>query len=271
MSKWSRFKKFCVISISVLSAYILLVVLIDIFGPESEDTQQAHLPTPIVSSTLSSSAKPIPTAAPVTREWTATELAECDTSTLKKQVEASESTEELLSDCEVAWFLAQMDTTATVSEMPAQDRSLFTEQTEILESISQAIDKVYADKVIDRDEFVLMCSVAPQWIDHIQGVRHYIESMGRSGLKGLEIDVIRNDRVVSKIYDACIQGDLLLADPTIPSDSSTPDASVPEDPSATEDELFRELQKDPCFRGRVPSVFGQGWTYLWDTECQMSN
>lgn len=210
-------------------------------------------------------------ATPVPREWTAAELAECDTSTLKRQMEASESAGELLSDCEVALFQVQMETVATIDEMPAQGRAGLTEQTKLLELIDQAFDTIIADKVIDREELALTCSVVPQWVDQVQGAGRYIASLGRSDLKGLEVDLIRSERILSEFYDACVQSGLLSADPTTPSASSTPDTSVLEDPLATEDEIFREFQKDPCFRGRVPSFSGQGWTYLWDTECQMRN
>ena len=219
-------------------------------------------------------------ATPVPREWTAAELAECDTSTLKRQRETSASTGELLSDCEVAFFLAQTDTSVAIIEMQAQDKALLTEQLEFLEAIDSAINRVQADKVVDQDEFAFMCSVAPQWIEQVRGFDRYIASLGRSDLQGLEVDVIRKDRIVSEIYDACVQNGLLSAGlagqpTTIPLNSSPasskPDASVLNDPSSTEEEIFKEVQKDPCFRGRVPSATGSGWTYLWDIECQMNN
>lgn len=124
-------------------------------------------------------------ATPVPREWTAVELAECDTSTLKRQVETSESTGELLSDCEVAFSLAQLETSVAIIEMPAQGRAAPEEHMEILVAIDQAVEKTQTDNVIDLDEYMSMCSVVPQWTEQVQGVSRYLASLGSSDLPGV--------------------------------------------------------------------------------------
>ena len=161
---------------------------------------------------------------PVPREWTAAELADCDTSTLKRQLATtlnrqeatSESTEELLSDCEVGFSIAQLETLGTIDGMPDRARSVLDEQMELVESIGQGFIRILADNVIDRDELIFMCSVVPQWIEQLEGVDRYIESLGRSDLQGLEIDVIKTQKLVSETYGACVQDGLLSEDLSTP-------------------------------------------------------
>ena len=67
------------------------------------------IPLPVATPT----SIPVPTTTPniptpLQKEWTTAELVECDTTTLKRQLETSKSTEKLLSDCEVALFLKHL-------------------------------------------------------------------------------------------------------------------------------------------------------------------
>ena len=136
------------------------------------------------------------------RVWRAEELVECDTSNLNRQLDG-EDTGELLSDCEVAVFTAQLETLSQVDRLPVARQTEFFNHLENLEAISESAEEIYADKVIDSEEYSLSCFILPQWDEHIHAAKSWLVIQNNDALLGFETDIVRAEQFIDGMREAC--------------------------------------------------------------------
>ena len=136
------------------------------------------------------------------RVWRAEELVECDTVNLNRQLDG-EDTGEPLSDCEVAVFAAQLETLSEVDKLPLARQTEFFDHIENLEAISQKAEEIYADKVIDSEEYSLSCFVFPQWDDHVHAAKRWLVTQNNEALLGFETDIVRTEQFIDRMREAC--------------------------------------------------------------------
>ena len=221
-------------------------------------------------------------ATPVPREWTVEELAACDAR------ERDDS--DLMQDCEVALFLAQIDG----GELLRQDERLRW-HLESLSAIDDVIDRSQEDRVISMDEGAFICSVLPQWENQVEAASDYVEALERNDTVAAEVDILRMHWFLDALREPCNSGAQQLsmplqaaarpltrtAEPTptqTPSRASAPTGTpipigaevLPVVIGQTWDEAqTEELKRDPCVVS--VSTDSRGWTsVIWNTDCQLN-
>ena len=134
--------------------------------------------------------------------------------------------------------------------------------------------EIIADDEFDFEEMKEVCAMAPQWIAQLTAARDFVAGFREEYPQVSESDMVL-DRLgleAEKGLTAALAMEeageescrLLLLLP-----STRPTPAPAESSGGAEEEAYRQALADPCFRGRVPSRTGTGWTYLWDTECQL--
>lgn len=227
-------------------------------------------------------------ATPVPREWTIKELGECDG---RERVDPN-----LMQDCEVALFQAQMDGV----ELYMQDETLRW-HLENLGAIDDVIERSQEDRVISTDESAFICSVLPQWEKQLEAASDYVEGLGRDDTVAAEGDILRMRSLLYRLREPCNNGGQqpsmspigATRPPTrtpepVPTPKPLPTEMLSRDsvPLGTPTPLgaevltvvigqtfweaqTEELKRDPCVVS--VSTDSRGWrTVLWNIECQLN-
>ena len=232
---------------------VIIGSLVDIDETVEESTSTLELTTP-----------------PITEEkrlWTVAELADCDASILKFQMESDGPTNTQASDCEVELLSRQLETLSTMRSLPAAQGVEIKKHFDTISAMRQSIDQIAEDKVVDREEFSHICFVYDQWDSQLEAAKTYITSLNRNDLMGLEVDIERLRRVVSTLPGECGQTVQPAVNSDLPSEQNNRRnddlRQLVIDKVGGDEELADEILNDPCFRGIGPLGF------IWDMDCQM--
>ena len=175
--------------------FIFLIVLGAIIG----DTEPEP-PTPSVGES-EATIEPITTlaespkkgnATPEPKEWTVEELADCDTSALKRQSDSGTNpTGAKSSACEIALVSAQLKTlTAMREELQPSESARMMMHFENTSAMFNYLEQLSGDRVLDKREIESFCYVLPQQETQLQEATDYIYSLGVRDLQCIELDVL---------------------------------------------------------------------------------
>ena len=132
-------------------------------------------------------------ATPVPREWTVEDLADCDPK--------DRNDPDLMSDCEVALSLAQLDSMA-LYEADAE----FRRYVDGLGSIDSAINGLMDDRALTSDEGAYLCEVNEQWEQVVKDAADYVGHLERDDTVGIEVEILRTRRFLAGIEESCGSG-----------------------------------------------------------------
>ena len=156
-------------------------------------------PAPRVSAIPTVTITPTPS-----RVWTAQELVDCDTTTLRRQLDDRARPGELLSGCEVALFNAQLRFGVLISEesnLSRAERAELLEHVANLEEIQQELDDMGSPR--QYSDVLISCRLLPNWTETVQGAVDYIAANPREELLGWEVEVLRYQRFIKETTAIC--------------------------------------------------------------------
>ena len=141
------------------------------------------------------------TPTPTPRTWTAQELLNCDKTTLNRQLDGRALPGELLSECELAFYAAQLHLAAIAEdELTPSDHARLLEHlanlAEIHQEVASHLEPTYANVVYS-------CSLLPKWLSWIQAAEVHFESLGRTDLLAYEVEVLSNQVFINGIEETC--------------------------------------------------------------------
>lgn len=175
------------------------------------DAPIVSVPTAVPASptTLASTPPPVrPTPTQTPSEslttYTAEELLDCDTTTLARQQQGRSLPGELLSDCEVALQLAQLN---TVGFLLPEDTPLSQEQHAMLMEHVGNVDELDREisslDIKNNQDLKLVCRDIPAWSEQVQEANTYRKSLAAPELLGWEIDLVRMLRYLNGMEKVC--------------------------------------------------------------------
>ena len=129
-------------------------------------------------------------ATPVPRDWTAEELLACDPKDRKYP--------DLMSDCEVALYLAQI----AGSSLYESDSEL-RKHAASLSTIDSVIDGLMEDLALTPDEGAYLCEVREQWEGVVRDAAVYVASLASSDTLGFEVEILRVRMFLDEAAVAC--------------------------------------------------------------------
>ena len=180
-----------------LGLLIALGAVLNATTEPATDVEQVQVtipPTPIPSTPVK-----LPEAAPTpVVEWTAADLIKCDATTLFQQMRGeSPPSKELLSDCEVALFTAQVETLDLMeNQLTDAERAIMERYRAQLDQIYEAQARANEDGVITEAESEYLCEVAPQQAEQMSEALDYARELN---LLGLEVDFLRSVLHLAKV------------------------------------------------------------------------
>ncbi len=191
-------KRIAIVVVGIVGALIFLVVVLGILGSLLDGGE-------VVQESISTPVGIVHQTAQEERIWTVAELVDCDTSTLKFQIQATTATNTRASDCEVELMSRQLETLAAMDGFPSTQKVAVKEHFDIISAMFKSLEQISEDKVIDKQELSYICFVHVQWGNQLQAAEEYIGSLNRDDLVGLEVDIEKLRRVVSTMPDSCGQ------------------------------------------------------------------
>ena len=138
------------------------------------------------------------------RVWTASELMDCDTTTLRRQLDDRARPGELLSDCETALYIAQLQfglLTSAESDLSRAERAELLEHVANVEELQREVGNMKPPQ--GRAELLIACGRGPDWAEAVQGAVDYIAANPRAELLGWEVEVLRYQRFVNETTAIC--------------------------------------------------------------------
>ena len=261
-----------ILGIIIIIGFVLLLSIItrlidtDNEPPPQNTTNTSPLrPSPIPKSSFILSSPTAVSSYPQDKVWTTQELVDCNTTTLNEQL-SSNDRNSLLSECEVAYYLAELALIAELDERPRNGDFMIRVHVDNVDAIGDSIREISEDRVFDKSEVEFICFALPQWQAHIKNATDYIATDSNpQRLQALEVSMVKISEPITAAEKLCV------ITPTPISIKPTKAKEKPNiTPGMTDDEIYKELRKAPCFLGRVKTISGS-WAYQWDTECQMND
>lgn len=143
--------------------------------------------TPVVTSTPVSTLEPPPTE----RLWTVEELAECDPPPPEGQ----------MTDCQVALMLEWLSSSEQEAALGSEDAALLVVYQQRWELADTMLRTVYEDGLVTAAEAQALCSAPLQ--QHYVGLAEAREFARQHGLRGHEINYLRQQQAISQVQAAC--------------------------------------------------------------------
>ena len=142
------------------------------------------------------------TPTPVPTPWLVEDLVACDTTTLARQMRG-ETTNKLLSDCEVAVSVAQLNTAGALHELPPEESSYIMPLLDKLDRIPPQMRRIFEDAAVDSREIAYLCEVLPQWEANAMAIREWLEGRDPVEWQAVMMDIVRLENVARDVSSAC--------------------------------------------------------------------
>ena len=139
-------------------------------------------------------------------DWTLDEMADCagTVEKLRPDVPTPEHADILFESCKAAMVMKQLETMKAIREnLSGLERREILAHVNNIEKISDSVEELIDDGVIDEQEADWMCSVLPQWIAQANQADNFVESLGRTDLVGIEIDMKRLRNFTEGAQSSC--------------------------------------------------------------------
>ena len=143
------------------------------------------------------------TPTPTREPWTAQELLDCDKTTLNRQLDDRALPGELLSDCEVEFYTAQLHLAAVgEDELTPSERAILLEHLANLDEIHREVNAILERGIVYAN-VVYSCSLLPKWLSWIQAAEAHLESLGRTDLLAYEVEILNSRLFIDGIQKVC--------------------------------------------------------------------
>ena len=127
---------------------------------------------------------------------------DCDTTTLARQ-QRGETTNELLSDCEVAISIAQINAATALHELQPDEKSYILRLLNNLDSIEPHVRQLFEDAALDSGEIAYLCDVLPQWEANATTIRDWLDGRDPVKWQAVMMDIVRLDNLSLAVRPQC--------------------------------------------------------------------